>query len=162
MISNEVRSMLLHDNGEELVIAGENVANLNCNHHLDHAMLVLSQVKFTSIPVLDNESRIRGLISMPMIMKAIIGLNSIRFDEMEKIKVEEVMDKNVPIIHDPDDLELILNKMMNHSYVCVTDEYGYFQGIITRKEILSRVNHLVHEMHNHYDLIDISLSEISK
>ena len=162
MISKEVRSMLLHDGGEELMILSENVANLNCNHHLYHAMLVLSQVKYNSIPVLDNESRIRGLISMPMIMNAIMGISSMRFDEMEKIKIEEVMDKKVPIIHDPSDLELILNKLINHSFICVADEYGHFEGIITRKEVLSRVNHLVHEMHNQFDFFEKALSSSEK
>ncbi|AZP05518.1 cyclic-di-AMP-binding protein CbpB [Jeotgalibaca ciconiae] len=161
MISNEVQSILLHDKGKELIIPSENVANLNCNNNLYHALLVLSQVKYSSIPVLDNESRIRGLISMPMIIKAIMSIDSIHFEEMEKITVKEVMNKNVPIIYTSSELEEILNKLIDHNFLCVIDEQGYFIGIITRKEMLSRVNHLVHEMHNQYDLNDKSLTKIN-
>ncbi|MDE1549238.1 cyclic-di-AMP-binding protein CbpB [Jeotgalibaca caeni] len=161
MISHEVQSMLLHDDGVELMVPSENVANLNCNNHLYHALLVLSQVKYNSIPVLDNDSKIRGIISMPMIIKALMGVDSIRFDEMEKIKVEDVMDKDVPTIDSSEELEVIMRLLINHSFVCVAEEDGTFKGIITRKEILGRVNHLVHEVHHHYELKDLTLTELS-
>ncbi len=152
MISKEVQSVLLFDNGKPFIVSSENVANLNCNNNLYHALLVLSQVKYSSIPVLDNESRIKGIISMPMIINAIMAVDSIRFEEMEKLTVEEVMDKNVPIIPTSFELEEVLNKLIDHNFLCVVDDEGYFNGIVTRKEILGRVNHLVHELHHEYDL----------
>lgn len=161
MISKEVQAVLLHDGGEGLIISSEDVANLNCNNNLYHALLVLSQVKYNAIPVIDNESRIRGIISMPMIIKAVMQIDSIGFDEMEKIKVEEVMDKKVPLIQSSDELEDILNKVIDYSFLCVVDNEGYFKGIITRKEVLGRVNHLVHEIHNEYDLLAKELTESS-
>lgn len=161
MISKEVQAVLLHDGGEGLIISSEDVANLNCNNNLYHALLVLSQVKYNSIPVLDNESRIKGIISMPMIINAVMQIDSIGFEEMEKIKVEEVMDKQVPIIQNTDELEDILNKVIDHSFLCVVDKEGYFKGIITRKEVLGRVNHLVHEIHNEYDIRAKILTELN-
>lgn len=162
MISNEIQSLLLEQEGNELIINSENVANVNCNNNLYHALLVLSQVNYSTIPVLDNQSHIRGMISMPMIIKAIIGIDSIRFEEMEKMKVKEVMRKEVPTVLHTADLEDILQKLTNHNFLCVVDEDDVFRGIITRKEILGRVNHLVHELHRRYDLTARDLAGIKK
>lgn len=152
MISEEVRKMLLQDDDGKIFISSENVANLNINNNLNHALLVLSKIGYSAIPVLDNESHIRGLISMSMIINAIMGLDAIRFEALETMKVQDVMDKDVPIVEESDDLEDILRKLIDHSFLCRVTREGLFEGIVTRKEILSRVNHLVHEIHNQYDL----------
>lgn len=162
MISNEIQTILFEENGNDFVISSENVANVNCKNNLYHALLVLSQVKYSTIPVLDNQSRIKGLISMPMIINAIMGIDAIRFEKMEKMKVEEVMKKEVPTISNITDTEDILRKLTNHNFLCVVDEDEVFLGIITRKEILGRVNHLVHELHRQYDLTAKDFAEIKK
>ena len=158
MISEEVRKMLLQDDDGQIFISSENVANLNLNNNLNHAVLVLSKIGYNAIPVLDNESHIRGLISMSMIMNAIMGLDAIRFEALETLKVRDVMDTKVPIVDETDDLEDILRNLIDHSFLCLADDQGVFKGIVTRKEILSRVNHLVHELHNQYTLQEKEIS----
>lgn len=153
MISEEVRKMLLQDDDGQIFVSSENVANLNLNNNLNHAVLVLSKIGYNAIPVLDNDSHIRGLISMSMIMNAIMGLDAIRFEALETLKVKDVMDTNVPIMDESDELEDVLRNLIDHSFLCLADEQGVFKGIVTRKEILSRVNHLVHEIHNQYRLL---------
>ncbi|UJF14649.1 CBS domain-containing protein [Jeotgalibaca sp. MA1X17-3] len=162
MISNEIQTLLLEEKGSDFIISSENVANVNCNNNLYHALLVLSQVKYSTIPVLDNQSHIKGLISMPMIINAIMGIDAIRFEEMEKLRVEEVMRKEVPTILNTSDLEDILRKLTNNNFLCVVDENEVFLGIITRKEILGRVNHLVHELHRQYNLTAKDFAGIKK
>jgi predicted transcriptional regulator len=90
---------------------------------------------------------------MSMIMNAIMGLDAIRFEALETLKVKDVMDTNVPIMDESDELEDVLRNLIDHSFLCLADEQGVFKGIVTRKEILSRVNHLVHEIHNQYTLL---------
>lgn len=153
MISEEVRKMLLQDDDGQIFVSSENVANLNLNNNLNHAVLVLSKIGYNAIPVLDNDSHIRGLISMSMIMNAIMGLDAIRFEALETLKVKDVMDTNVPIMDESDELEDVLRNLIDHSFLCLADEQGVFKGIVTRKEILCRVNHLVHEIHNQYTLL---------
>jgi predicted transcriptional regulator len=160
MISNEVAGLLLdNDACGDLMIHGENVANVHCSNNLNHAFLVLSQVKYSVIPVLDSKSRIKGLISIPMIIKAITEIDSIRYDKMETLKVEDVMDSNVQTIRPWTDLEDILNYLIDYNFLCVTEDDGKFIGIITRKEILTRVNHLVHGIHRIYKLEKIEEKE---
>lgn len=152
MISEEVRKMLLQDDDGQIFISSENVAHLNINNNLNHALLVLSKIGFSAIPVIDNESHIRGLISMSMIMNAIMGIDAIHYEKLETLKVMDVMDTQIPIVELTDDLEDILRSLIDYSFLCLVDESGLFKGIVTRKEILSRVNHLVHEIHNQYNL----------
>ena len=108
MISEEVRKMLIQDDDGQIFVSSENVANLNLNNNLNHAVLVLSKICYNAIPVLDNDSHIRGLISMSMIMNAIMGLDAIRFEALETLKVKDVMDTNVPIMDESDELEDLL------------------------------------------------------
>lgn len=153
MISKEIEEILLDTKAcGELMIDSADVANVHYNNNLNHAFLVLSKVKYSVIPVLDSKSRIKGLISMPMIINAITELDAIRYDKLENITVETVMDSNVPTIRPWTDLEDILNKLIDHNFLCVTEENGVFVGIITRKEILTRVSHLVHSIHQLYKL----------
>jgi len=160
MISSEVAGLLLdNDACGELMIHAENVANVHCSNNLNHAFLVLSQVKYSVIPVLDSKSRIKGLISIPMIIKAITEIDAIRYDRLETITVEEVMDKTVQTIRPWTDLEDILNDLIDHNFLCVTEDDGTFIGIITRKEILTRVNHLAHSIHRIYKLEKIADKE---
>ncbi|WP_319471497.1 cyclic-di-AMP-binding protein CbpB [uncultured Trichococcus sp.] len=160
MISSEVAGLLLdNDACGDLMILGENVANVHCSNNLNHAFLVLSQVKYSVIPVLDSKSRIKGLISMPMIIQAITEIDAIRYDKLETIRVEEVMDRDVQTIRPWTDLEDILNYLIDHNFLCVTEDDGKFIGIITRKEILTRVNHLVHGIHRIYKLEKIEEKE---
>lgn len=152
MISKEVEGLFLDEECGDLIIRSEDVASVNCNNNLYHAFLVLSKVKYSSIPVIDNQSHIRGIISMPMIINAITDIDSIRIEDMEKIKVEQVMQTEVATVRPDTELEDMLNGMLNHNFLCVADVEGTFLGIITRKAILVRVNHLVHQLHRRYEL----------
>ena len=97
---------------------------------------------------------------MSMIMNAIMGLDAIRFEALETLKVRDVMDTKVPIVDESVDLEDILRNLIDYSFLCLADESGVFKGIVTRKEILSRVNHLVHELHHQYTLQEKETSTI--
>lgn len=152
MISKEVEGLFLNEECGDLIIRSEDVASVNCNNNLYHAFLVLSKVKYSTIPVIDNQSRIRGIISMPMIINAIMDINSIRIEDMEKIRVEQVMQAEAPIVRPETELEDLLNGVLNHNFLCVAAEDGTFLGIITRKAILVRVNYLVHQLHRRYNL----------
>ena len=62
------------------------------------------------------------------------------------------MEVNVPTVQHSEDLEDILHLLVDASFLPVVDEQQIFQGIITRKEILKSVNHLVHEIERRYRL----------
>ncbi|EOT28936.1 cyclic-di-AMP-binding protein CbpB [Enterococcus saccharolyticus] len=141
---------LLMENQETFLVPADNVATVLYSHPLEHALLVLSKVGYAKIPVLDSEDHLVGLISLANIVDKMMGLTGFDMNQIEGLTVADVMEVNVPTIQNKDDLEDILHLLVQGSFLPVVNEDNVFEGIITRKEILKAVNHLVHELEKRY------------
>ncbi|EDP67146.1 hypothetical protein CAT7_03629 [Carnobacterium sp. AT7] len=136
----------------EFLIPADRVAHVQMNNRLNHALLVLTKIGYSVIPVLDHDYKIKGLISMPMIVEAITGLEDIDFDKLGEILVSDVMTTDFAVIDDPYDLEEVLHLLVDNAFICVASDDGSFVGIITRSEILKGTNRIAHEFENKYDV----------
>lgn len=137
---------LLKESQENFIVPAENVATVLYNHPLEHALLVLSKVGYAKIPVLDSEDRLVGLISLANIVNKMMGLTGFEYQLLEGLTVADVMEVNVPKVKQTEELEDILHLLVDASFLPVVNEDNVFEGIMTRKEILKSVNHLVHEL----------------
>lgn len=151
MISSVVQDLLLKEK-DKLFVAAEKVAILEEEHTLDHALLVLTHVRYSLIPVVNRQNKITGLISLAMILNQIAGLDEIDLNQLHRLKVKEVMETDFPLITMQTDIEDVMNELVDHSFLCITNDDRDFLGIVTRKEILKRVNYMVHELHHRYHL----------
>jgi predicted transcriptional regulator len=128
---------------KELMISSERVAHVQVGNSLEHALLVLTKSGYTAIPVLDPHYKLHGLISTPIIMDSILGLERIEFEDLEKKRVEEVMKKDIPQVSISTSLVSCLDLLVNHPFLCVITEDGYFGGILPRSTVLNQLNKLV-------------------
>lgn len=151
MINKHIEELLLYDDSE-IMIKSDDVATIRIENTLLHAMMILSTVGYSSIPVLDNQHRLQGTINLPRIIEGVKDQIHYDWDQLSKRKVKEVICHDYAVITTDADLEDVLHKLVDHNFVCVTDNDGIFSGIITRKAMLKRVNFLVHEIDNYYDL----------
>ncbi|WP_090747716.1 cyclic-di-AMP-binding protein CbpB [Mesobacillus persicus] len=124
---------------KDLMIPSERVAHVQMGNSLEHALLVLTRSGYTAIPVLDPQYRLHGLISTPIIMDSIMGLERIEFETLEDKRVEEVMNKDIPRIRIESTLQASLKYLVDHPFLCVEDDKGYFEGILTRRAVLKRL-----------------------
>lgn len=124
----------------QFLIPSDKVAHVQVGNFLDHALLVLTKTGYSAIPVLDTSYKLHGLISMTAIMDAILGLERIEFERLETMKVEQVMNKDIPRLLVNDHVMKGIELVVNHPFVCVENEDGYFEGIFTRREVLKRLN----------------------
>lgn len=143
MISNRLGSFL-SEKLQDGMISAEKVAHVQIGNNLEHALLVLTKCGYSTIPVLDFEFKLYGLISTALITDAIIGLDRIEYERLESLKVEEAMETNFPIVQGDFDIERVVRLLVDHPFVCVVNEASKFQGILTRKIILKQVNHFMH------------------
>lgn len=125
---------------EDLLISSEKVAHVQIGNSLEHALLVLTKTGYTAVPVLDPTFKLHGLISTTMILDSILGLERVEFERLEHMKVEEVMNKEIPRLHFQDNLYKGLNLMINHPFVCVENEEHVFEGILTRRAFLQQIS----------------------
>ncbi|OLS41931.1 cyclic-di-AMP-binding protein CbpB [Bacillus sp. MRMR6] len=127
----------------KLMIPSERVAHVQIGNNLEHALLVLTKSGYTAIPVLDPSYKLHGLISTPIMMDSILGLERIEFEQLEKKRVEEVMNKSVPRVKVTASIKDCLKLLVNHPFLCVETEDGYFEGILPRSTLLNHLNKAV-------------------
>lgn len=137
-----------------LMIPASQVAVVNEEDSLLHAVLVLSNSGYQTIPVIDDNNCIRGLISISNIVTSFDNLSLFDEDKLLKIKVSRVMHQIVPILFDNYQLEDVLSLLINNNFVCITHKNGYFLGIISRRTVLERFTQLAHNIESEYKLIE--------
>lgn len=128
---------------KDFMIPSERVAHVQIGNSLEHALLVLTKSGYTAIPVLDPHYKLHGLISTPIIMDSIIGLERIEFEKLEEKRVEEVMKTNISRVKITDSMITCLELLVNHPFLCVESEEGFFEGILPRSTVLDQLNNLV-------------------
>jgi predicted transcriptional regulator len=128
---------------KELMISSERVAHVQIGNSLEHALLVLTKSGYTAIPVLDPHYKLHGLISTPIIMDSILGLERIEFEKLEKKRVEEVMKQDIPRVKMTSSLVTCLELLVNHPFLCVETEDGFFDGILPRSTVLNQLTRLI-------------------
>ncbi len=151
MIGRNIGRFLLQ--GEDsLMIDAAQCATVRTENTLLHALLLLSSVGFTSVPVLDESSRVAGIITMPSIINGLLDNEDYNWDLLPIRKVKEVMTNNVPRVFRDSPFEDVLHVLVNSNYLCVTERDNTFLGIIARKQLLKRVNRLAHEFELFYEV----------
>lgn len=128
---------------KDFLIPSERVAHVQIGNNLEHALLVLTKSGYTAIPVLDPLYKLHGLISTPIIMDSILGLERIEFEKLEEKRVEEIMKRSIPRVKLSSSFPDCLELLVNHPFLCVETEDGFFAGILPRSTILSQLNMLV-------------------
>ncbi|MDQ0185006.1 cyclic-di-AMP-binding protein CbpB [Cytobacillus sp. FSL W7-1323] len=129
---------------KDLLIPSERVAHVQIGNNLEHTLLVLTKSGYTAIPVLDPHYKLHGLISTPMIMESILGLQRIEFDQLEEKRVEEFMNHDIPRLNINTSLRNATGLLVDHPFICVEDDEGYFEGILTRRSLLVQLQKALH------------------
>lgn len=150
MIAKEFEDYLLQHE-ETFLTPGENLAVMIDTHNVDHAILLLSQMTYSRVPVVTADKKFVGTISLTDIMSY-----RMRHDLPE----EEFMMTDIVHMTKMDDLTVgpdytvsdVLHKLVDESFLPVVGEDQHFYGIITRKSILKAVNSLLHGFSKMYEI----------
>lgn len=140
MMMDIENAKLLYSRTGDFLIPSERVAHVQVGNNLEHALLVLTKSGYTAIPVLDIKFKLHGLISSPLILDSILGIERIEFEKLETLKVEDVMKKDIPTLLVNDPIIQSLKLLINHPFVCCVHDDGSFAGILTRRVILKQLN----------------------
>ncbi|QHS22092.1 CBS domain-containing protein [Virgibacillus sp. MSP4-1] len=130
---------------KDLMVPAEKVANVQSQNPLEHALLVLVKTGYSAVPVLDSDFHFEGVISKTMIIESILGMERIEVEKLSNLRVKSVMEKEFPTLNKEDGFMQGLKVVVDHPFVCIVDKDGYFDGILTRRAILKRLNQYLHE-----------------
>ncbi|PXW89262.1 CBS domain protein [Pseudogracilibacillus auburnensis] len=121
---------------KDLMISSEKVAHVQLNNPLEHALLVLVKSGYFAVPVLDASYKLAGSISKTVILDQILGIERFEVERLAELKVHEVMKDEMESIQKNASFIDGLKAVIDAPFVCVVDEEGYFDGILTRRAIL--------------------------
>ncbi|MER2089986.1 cyclic-di-AMP-binding protein CbpB [Sporosarcina sp. JAI121] len=131
----------------DFIISSEKVAHVQVGNNAEHALLVLTKTGYSAIPVLDAKYHLKGLLSMGMITDSILGLEHIEYERLADLKVDEIMQTDLPSIKTTDRFQKGLDLLIDHTFLCVTEEDGTFAGILTRRVILKQFKKYIYSVH---------------
>ncbi|WP_334046845.1 cyclic-di-AMP-binding protein CbpB [Lacticaseibacillus paracasei] len=154
---NPVIANMLIENRHHFMISADMVATVSENNPLSHAFLVLTKVRYAKIPVLDHDSKFKGLISLPMITETMLGLDHMSFNSLDTMTVKDVMQTEVATIDDPYDLENVLHLLVDNPFIPVVQD-GYFTGIVTRREVMKGINNIGHNIDKNFQLESLTVT----
>ena len=150
MIAKEFEDYLLQHE-ETFLTPGENLAVMIDTHNVDHAILVLSQISYTRVPVVTDQMKYVGTISLTDILSYQMKHDYsdevfLSMDIVHMTKTDgERLGKDYTVTE-------VLHKLVEESFLPVVSEDGVFEGIITRKSILKAINSLMHNFSNEYEM----------
>ncbi len=131
---------------DQFIISSEKVAHVQIGNSAEHALLVLTKTGYSAIPVLDSKYRFCGLINAQRITDAILGLDHIEYERLGDIKVDEIMDRDLPLIHINERFQRALDLLIDQNFLCVIDDEGMFMGILTRRVILKQLKKQIYQL----------------
>lgn len=154
MFSPSIKHLIQQKSGSFLIPASR-IAFVNENNPLYHAFLILTKVRYAKIPVLDDQQRVVGLLSLAMITDKMLKTNEISLAPLNELKVKDVMQTDFQKINFIETtLERQLHLLINNAFLPVVDDRGVFQGLLTRREWIKAFNYVVHTYDKHYEVRD--------
>ena len=151
---------LLEEKSGSFIIPASRIAFVEDDNPLYHAFMILTRVKYSKIPVLDRQSRVVGLLSLAMITDKMMETDSISLEPLNKLQVRDVMQTKFDKINFVQTtLETQLHLLVNNAFLPVVDDYGVFQGLLTRREWIKAFNYITHNFESKYQVTPINKSK---
>ncbi|MFV0556607.1 MAG: cyclic-di-AMP-binding protein CbpB [Lactovum sp.] len=149
MIISEMEDFLsLHRS--TFVKSAKNIAILMSDHNVAHAKLLLSQYKYSKVPVIDKEKHFIGVIGLNEIIEFEMSTDFYE-EKSHQTKISEIVNSNFKSVQEDFKIEEILNKLVKDPFIPVL-RGEIFTGIITRQEVLKAVNAMIHSFTKDYDI----------
>lgn len=96
---------------------------------------------YTAVPVIDREGRYVGTVSEGDFLWKVLSCERPALKDLEHIYIREILrTDNYPAVPITVSVEALLNSAMNQNFIPVVDDYNSFIGIVTRREIISRLS----------------------
>lgn len=136
---------------ETFIKAADDVAVLFDEHNVSHAKLLLSQYKYSRVPVLTKNKEYVGVVGLADIVEFEMG-EDFFYEKSMNTRISEIVDTGVETVSPSTSLEEILHKLVKEPFLPVVKRTE-FVGIIARQEILKAINAFAHEFSKDYDII---------
>lgn len=149
MIDKNMEAFLLKQS-QTFVKSADDVAVLNEDHNIAHAKLLLSQYKYTRVPVLGKKKEYVGVLGLNEIVEFEMQ-DDFFYEKSLNTPISEIVNKDVATVQTYFNLEEVLHLLVKEPFVPVLKSKT-FVGIIVRQDILKAFNAFTHEFTKYYEI----------
>jgi predicted transcriptional regulator len=128
----------------------DQVAVVFDDNSLSHALLVLTQTRYSKIPVINHAGEFKGLVSLADVVAASFKTTEMDPEILKSKKVGEIVINDSIVLSSDWRLDSVCHALIDHAFVPIVDDNQKFIGIITRKEVMKAINHLLHALEKKY------------
>lgn len=119
----------------------QRVAYLYGDNSLRQGLEKMRHHGYTAVPVIDREGRYLGTISEGDFLWQILAMDTLDMKDLERVRIQDVLrPESYPPVPITVSVEALLNSAMNQNFIPVVDDYNSFIGLVTRREIISRLS----------------------
>jgi|GEM_PF-3407220 len=126
----------------DLIIPKEDVVTVDPEWSLERALLVLTRRQTSSVPVINKQSQVEGIISKTDILDFMLQHSknqTFDFSGLSQHQVKEAMDRNHQGIMANSIFSFAFEILVHRSYIPIINEKSQFVGILTRKVLMEKV-----------------------
>ncbi|MEW9667407.1 CBS domain-containing protein [Ammoniphilus sp. 3BR4] len=129
-MSQEIRSLVLHK---------DKIVTMHPDWTLERALVKLTRSGYTSVPVINSQNQVEGLISKTLILDFMSENQNINYNDLPNYFVHQAMNRNYMGIWENTPLSFALELMIDRAYVPIIDKTNVFMGILTRQAVLQKI-----------------------
>ncbi|PTX59625.1 CBS domain-containing protein [Melghirimyces profundicolus] len=122
-----------------LIIPGEQVVTVHPDWTLERALLVLTRRGYASVPVINEEGKVDGVISKTNILDFMLNRNDFRFHRLDEFQVRDAMNQNHSGILPNSIFSFAFDVLLDRPYIPIIDLNNRFLGILTRRVLMEKV-----------------------
>ncbi|MDM7657752.1 cyclic-di-AMP-binding protein CbpB [Lactococcus lactis] len=149
MIDKKIEDFILNQS-ETFMIPASNVAVLYAEHNIAHAKLMLSQYKYSRVPVLNEKKEYVGVLGLTEIVEFEMEQNFF-FEKLHNTSISEIVNKDVQTVGPSVTLEEMMHKLIKEPFLPVVKRQE-FMGIVVRQEILKAFSAFAHNFTKYYEI----------
>jgi predicted transcriptional regulator len=151
MIDQHIECFLMKQSETFLKPASE-VAVLLAEHNISHAKILLSQYKYSKVPVVNQAHEFVGILGWTDIISFEMQ-HDFFYEKSERTPISEIVNTSVNAIQKDYELEEILHLLVKEPFIPVLKGKEFY-GIIARQEILKAFNAFAHTFTKDYQIIE--------
>ena len=127
-------AMLLKPKSMVAYIYGDLSAEEGLKEFIDHG--------FTAVPVIDRDGMYIGVVSERDFLYRILDKKNVEAINEDDLTVAELADcSRFESVTIDADIETLFNRIIEQNFVPVVDSRGMFSGIVTRRDVLMRMEY---------------------
>ena len=116
------------------------VACLNVNMNVRQALEKMRAHGFSAIPLISNEGEYIGTVSEGDLLWHIAEEKEISLEHLKEDNITDLERRHdVPAVKVDADIDVLVERIVNHNFVPVVDDRNVLMGIVTRRRVMQEL-----------------------